>query len=282
MEEKIDRRVGCGNLARISFLASVLGSALAAAIFSVAHGNGGVFPALNAAVSVFFFGGAIGVPTGLLVGIPMLAVGRRLLPHHIVAATLGFAIIGLLGGFLMKHFAGGAGFGNAEVVFGACVGGMHPLVFGCANGVKWPRIFVALLLSAVAVPAAAFAGESAQNLIGSHQQFETQCADRYGTMAFVADRAALERLRRPAQGKGNWYNQRRWRSLYARENWTVLDEAHILIMRDYAYVPSGFAGWITGGRRVERHCLSEKKGSEADMLRRRGFGKRPSLGDLAD
>jgi len=282
MEEKIDRRVGFGNLAGISLLASVLGSALAAVIFSVIHGNGGVFPALNAAVIVFLFGSAIGVPTGLLVGIPMLAVSRRLLPHHIVVATLGFAITGLLGGFVMKHFAGGAGLGNAEVIFGACVGGMHPLVFGRANGVKGSRIFAALLFSAVAVPAAAFAGESVQNLIGSHQEFETRCADRYGTMAFVADRAALERRRRPAQGKGNWYNQRRWRSLYARENWTVLDEAHILIMRDYAYVPGGFAGWITGGRRVERHCLSEKKGSEADMLRRRGFGKRPSLGDLAD
>jgi hypothetical protein len=55
-----------------------------------------------------------------------------------------------------------------------------------------------------------------------------------------------------------------------------------LIARDYAYVPSGFAGWITGGRRVDRHCLSEKKGSDANMLRGRGFGKRPRLQDFTD
>lgn len=62
----------------------------------------------------------------------------------------------------------------------------------------------------------------------------------------------------------------------------LLDKSRVLIARDYAYVPGGFTGWITGGRRVERHCLTEKKGAEADLLRRRGFGTRPSLRDLAD
>lgn len=102
-------------------------------------------------------------------------------------------------------------------------------------------------------------------------------------MAFVADRAALERLgSRVHVGQGKWYNQRRLRSLYASERWIPLDEARTLIARDYAYVPSGFAGWITGGRRVERHCLSEKKGSAIALLRRYGFGQRPTLGDLED
>ena len=61
-----------------------------------------------------------------------------------------------------------------------------------------------------------------------------------------------------------------------------MDEARILILRDYAYVPGGFAGWITGGRRVERHCLSEKRGTAVALMRRHGFGRPPTLGDLED
>jgi hypothetical protein len=102
-------------------------------------------------------------------------------------------------------------------------------------------------------------------------------------MAFVAGRTALGRSGQEKHvGQGKWFNQRQWRSLYASERWIPLDNARVLIARDYAYVPSGFAGWITGGRRVEDHCLSKKKGGAAVLLRRSGFGQRPTLHDLKD
>ncbi|WP_445191827.1 hypothetical protein ACT009_14810 [Sphingomonas sp. Tas61C01] len=97
----------------------------------------------------------------------------------------------------------------------------------------------------------------------------------------MADKTALGRSgQEKLVGQGKWFNQRQWRSLYASERWIPLNNARVLIARRYAYVPSGFAGWITGGRRVEDHCLSEKKGHAAALLRRSGFGQRPTLHDL--
>jgi hypothetical protein len=287
--EEPNIRSGCISLGLLSLIACVMGTALAAAIFvptqfpvqagSWAEGAGYF---LTGTIIAFLFGAFIAVPIGLMVGIPLLALSQRYLSNHVIIATLAFAVLGLLGGLAIKHFGGGSGLGNAEPIFGACVGGMHPLIYGREKGVPWFKIAAAFLLSAAAVPSLAYAGEDVGNLTDSEAEFESRCADRYGSMAFVADRAALERFSDPVESKGKWYNQRALRSLYAREDRVPLDRAHVLIARDYAYVPSGFAGWITGGRRVERHCLSEKKGVNADMLRGRGFGKRPRLQDLAD
>ena len=273
---------GCAYFAMVSLAASLLGSVMAAAVVSIAErGEVQTIPVLF--VGVLFFGIWIAVPVGMLLGIPMLAVTRRLLPRHTVSGTLAFAITGLLGGLALQRLDGANGFGNAFLVFGACVGGMHPLLYSRLNGERWRSIGAALLLSAVLVPSAAHAGESVHNMIDSQDEFEARCAETYENMAFVADRAALERDSgsvRPGQGK--WYNQRKWRSLYAWERWVPLDGTRMLIARDYAFVPSGFAGWITGGRRVERHCLSEKKGGTSALLRRYGFGNRPALRDLED
>lgn len=282
MVEKTQERAGCLYLASVSLAASLLGSAVAAPIVSMMDTDGGqTFPI---AFVIFFFGIWIAVPIGLLMGIPMLAVTRRFLPKHVILATPLFSIVGLLGGLVLQDWDGSNGFGNAFAVFGACIGGMHPLVYSRLSGGQWRSILAASLLSGAIVPSVAYAGESVHNMIESRREFAVRCADRYGSMAFVTDRAALERLasRRRQFGQGKWYNQRQWRSLYAWERRVSLDDARILIARDYAYVPSGFAGWITGGRRVERHCLSEKTGPVAAILHRHGFGQRPTLADLED
>ena len=134
VEETINQRQGCIYLGLISLAASGLGSVMAAVIFSMVHG-GGSSEILLAVIIVLYFGGAIAIPIGLFVGIPMLAVSGGLMSRHIVFATLLFAIIGLLGGLVLKHVGGDAGLANAELIFGACVGGMHPLVYGRAKGV---------------------------------------------------------------------------------------------------------------------------------------------------
>lgn len=276
---------GCGYLGLLSLIACLLGSALAAIVFagvdSWAHVGSGAVDFVSTAAFVFFFGVFIAVPVGLAFGIPLMALCRRYLRHTMIM-TLVFAIIGLLGGLSIRYFLGASGIGNAELIFGACVGGLHPLVYGRAKGVAWFKIIAASLLSLAVVPSLAYAGEDVGNLMDSQAEFETLCADRYGSMAVIADRTDIERLGGPVRRIGQWHNQLQWRSLYAREDRTLLDDAHVLIARDYAYVPGGFAGWITGGRRVERHCLSEKRGVDADMLRRRGFGVRPKLQNLAD
>lgn len=289
MSEETAPVSGRGYIGLLSLIASLLGSALAATVFAainsqvhVGTGMEGAAHFILAVSVVFFFGFFIAVPVGLAVGIPLMALSRRYVPGHIVIATLVFAVVGLLGGLAIKHVGGSSASGDAELVFGACVGGMHPLVYGRANGAPWLKVVAAMLLSAAVVPSLAYAGEDVGNLMDSQAEFETRCADRYGSIAFAADKADLQRSGIPVASKGEWYNQLKWRSLYAREDRVPLDKAHVLIVRDYAYVPSGFAGWITGGRRVERHCLSEKKGGDADMLRGRGFGKRPRLQDLAD
>lgn len=168
MEETINQRRGCAYLGLISLVASGLGSVLAAVIFSMVHG-GGSSDILLVIIIALYFGGAI--------AIPMLAVSGRLMSRHIVFATLLFAIIGLLGGLVLKHVGGDSGLANAELTFGACVGGLHPLVYGRAKGVGWLSILAALSLSAVLVPSAAFAEESVQNLIDSRKEFESRCAD---------------------------------------------------------------------------------------------------------
>ena len=279
MDEGINRPRGCVDVALISVGASLLGSAMAATIFSMIEMEGAQ-AILFGPPLIFYFGIWIALPVGLIMGIPMLAIARPLLPRHTVLATPVFALIGLLGGITLHRLDGWNGLGDAPAIFGACIGAMHPLVYSRANGAGWRKIVIALLVSAVAVPFTAWAGESVEEMRESRRKFEEYCADRYNTMAFVTDRAALERTNgRARMGQDNWYDQG-GRSLYARERWIPLDEARVLIARDYAYVPSGFAGWVTGGRRVERHCLSEKRGSTTALLRRYGFGERPTLADL--
>lgn len=278
---------GCSHLGLISLISSVLGSALAATVYAAinphvnAHeSSGGVSDFLLVASMVFFFGLFLAVPVGLAVGIPLMALSRRYLAGHVVLATIVFAIMGLFGGLAIRHLGGSNDIDNVQLVFGACVGGMHPLVFGRANGLSWYRVGAALLLGAIIVPSLAYAGKDVVNLIESRAEFESRCDDYYGVLATIADRAALERHGSRLVSRGVWRRDGKWRSLYAREDRVALDEARILIARDYAFVPSGLAGMLTGGRRVERHCLTEKTGDDAEMLRRRGFGKRPTLEDL--
>lgn len=277
---------GCAYLGILSVAASALGSVLGAAVFSAyhvffAHGLSGwesVGELLLIFGMVFFFGVVIAVPVGLVIGLPMLAGCRAAMFRYPVVSTLAFAVIGLLCGLAGRS----TGLDNAELVFGACVGGMHPLVYCRAKGMAWPLLSITFLVAAVSVPAIAYASEDFHNLIKSREEFEERCADRYGSIAFVADRRAIEQRRNPVSTDGKWINQRKWRSLYAREASYPINADQVLLARDYAYVPSGFAGWITGGRRVERHCLSGKAGRSLQALRERGFGKRPTLGDLSD
>jgi hypothetical protein len=270
---------GCAHLGLVSVGASLLGSALAASIVAMTEIDE-AHAVLFAIPLIFFFGMFIAVPAGLILGIPMLAIARPVLPRRTVLVTPVFGLVGLLGGIAIERLDGASGFGLSFAIFGACVGAMHPLVYNRANGAGWRTIATAVLVSAIAVPAAAWAGESIADMRESRLQFEEFCADRYGSMAVVADKAALKRWNSPpGVGQGKWYKQG-GQSVYASERWIPLDDARFLIARDYAYVPSGFAGWITGGRRVERHCLSEKRGGTASMLRRYGFGMRPTLSDL--
>jgi hypothetical protein len=278
MDEKIIRTPGCLHIGQVSVGASLLGSAIAATIFSTIEMEG-THALLLGPPLIFYFGIWIALPVGLIVGIPMLAVSGRLLPRYVIIATPVFALVGLLGGITLQRLDGSGGLGDAPGIFGACIGAMHPLVYARANGAGWRKIVIALLGSAVAVPFTAWAGESVEEMRESRRKFEEYCADSYNSMALVADKTALK----PSDAmagltQGKWFNH--GRSLYARERWIPLDETRILIARDYAYVPSGFAGWVTGGRRVERHCLSEKQGSTAALLRRYGFGERPTLADL--
>jgi hypothetical protein len=281
---------GCAFLSILSVAASALGSALGAAVFSAdhvfsSHGLSGwerVGELLLIFGMVFFFGVVIAVPLGLVMGLPMLAGCRAAMFRYPVVSTLAFAVIGLLCGLAIQRLGGSTGLDNAELVFGACVGGMHPLVYCRAKGMAWPLLSISFLVAAVSVPAIAYASEDFHNLVKSREEFEERCADRYGSMAFVADRRPMEQWKSSVPTDGKWFNQRKWRSLYAREKSYPINTTHELLARDYAYVPSGFAGWITGGRRVERHCLSEKAGSSVRALRERGFGKRPTLGDLSD
>lgn len=287
-------QLGCAYLGFLSIVASALGSVLGAAIFSAEF----VFSASHLATRldrlealgefplvfgmVFYFGAFISIPIGLVIGLPMLAICRSVIARFAIASTLVFAVIGLLGGLTIQHFGGSAGLDDAELLFGACVGGMHPLVYCRAKRITWSRLTVAFLVAAAFVPALAFAGEDFDNLNKSREEFEKRCADRYGSMAFVADRKAIEQVKYPVPIDGKWLNQRKWRSLYAREKQYPISAAYVLLARDYAYVPSGFAGWITGGRRIERHCFSERSGRSFQALRERGFGKRPTLSDLSD
>lgn len=287
-------QLGCAYFGFLSVVASALGSVLAAAVlsaefvFSASHlaarldrwESVGEFPLVFG--MVFFFGAAIAIPVAFIIGLPMLAICRAVISRCPISSTLGFAVIGLLCGWAMQQFGGSAGLDNAELVFGACVCGMHPLVYCRANGRKWSLLSVAFLVAAAFVPALAFAGEDFENLKMSRDEFDKRCADRYGSMAFVANRKAIEQLGYPVPIDGKWLNQRKWRSLYARETQYPINADHVLLARDFAYVPSGFAGWITGGRRVERHCFSEKSGRSFQALRERGFGKRPTLGDFSE
>ncbi|MCW2395502.1 MULTISPECIES: hypothetical protein [unclassified Sphingobium] len=283
-----DEPSGCAYLGLLSFIACLLGSALAAPVFigttysqfllGSGWENGANF--LLSVMFVSFVGAFFAIPIGLLLGIPLLAACRPFLHYTALAAPV-FALSGLLTGLAVKHFSE-VEFGSAELVFGACIGGMHPLVYGRASGVAWSKICIASLLSTIIVPAVAYAGEDVLNAIGSRHEFEERCADIYGSMAVVRDRADMEQQDPAYPYAGKWLNQRKWRSLYAREDVTLLDETQVLIARDYAYVPGGFTGWITGGRRVERHCLTDKTGVDADFLRGQGFGVRPNLRDLAD
>lgn len=280
---------GCSRLALISLISSVLGAALAALVYAAINprvhaveAGGGAGDFLLVASIVFFFGLFVAVPVGLAAGIPLMALSRRHLSDYVVLWTIGFAITGLLGGLAIRHLGGSNDIDNVQLVFGTCVGGMHPLVYGRANGLSWVRIVTALLVGAAVVPSLAYAGDDVVNLIESRAEFESRCDDYYGVLGVVVDRAALERHGTKAESRGVWRRGMEWRSLYAREDRIALDDGTILIARDYAYVPSGFAGMVTGGRRVERHCLSEKKGGDAEMLLRHGFGKRPALKDLSD
>lgn len=268
------------RLSLLSLIASVLGSLIAALIFAALHAPFTFIPLATLFYLYFALFGC--VPVGLAIGIPLTALTHRYISRHLLLTTLAFGIIGLLGGVAIKHFGGTIDLGNAELLFGSCIGGMHPLVHTRANGASWRRITAAFLFSAAAIPLVGYAGEDVSNLIESKSEFETRCADLYGSMAVVRDRADLERAGEPGRVEGKWRNQLKWRSLYGREDIFPINKTQVLIARDYAYVPSGIGGSITGGRRVARHCLSEKNGHEAEMLRARGFGKRPDLKDLAD
>jgi hypothetical protein len=276
----------------MSLAASALGSALgtlvscALALVSLNEPVGWEAAGLFLIVSsgIFLVGAVIAIPVGLLIGIPMLAGSRPLLPHHTASMTLAFALVGLVGGWLIRDLWGGAGLNGMEPTFGACVGGMHPLVYSRATRGVWPLLSVALLVSAVviAVPAIGSFAEDVKNVLESREEYEELCADRYNSMAFVADWAGLKKGQGWEPPDGKWRRNPIWHSLYARETHYPLDAAHVLIARDYAYVRGGIAAWLTGGPRVERHCWSEKTGKTVQLLQGHGFGKRPSIGDLAD
>ncbi|SEH18675.1 hypothetical protein SAMN05428974_2912 [Sphingopyxis sp. YR583] len=285
--KKESERSGRSHLGRISVIASVLGSVLAAMIYAAINPHvqastpidGGMNFLLVANI-VLFFALFIAVPVGLLLGIPLMALTRRHLSEHIFVATLAFAIIGLVGGLAIWHFSGTYAVDNAQLVFGACVGGMHPLVYGRAHGVRWPRIGASLLVAAAVVSSLAYAGRDVVNLMNSRAEFESLCDNDPGVRGVMADRVALKRRGLNVESRGKWSKDMKWLSLYRREDRIPFDDAHVLIVRDYVYAPTGLAGLATGGRRLERHCLSEKKGRDADMLRGLGFGKRPTLADL--
>lgn len=215
LDKGTDQSSGCAYLGFLSLIASLAGAALAAMVYTAMHysrfavGSGWETAGnlLLATGMVFYFGAGMAVPIGLLLGIPLLASSRRYL-HHTVLAALVFAILGLLGGLAIKHFGGSSGLGGAEFVFGACVGGMHPLLYGRANGVAWSKIYAALLLSAMIVPSVAYAGEDVWNATESRHEFEKRCTDIYGSMAVVRDRADMERWGIPPPYDGKWQSAR--------------------------------------------------------------------------
>lgn len=282
MANVVEPQSGCTYLGIVSVFASLLGSALAAPIY-LASTQIGISDGITEtffALALFVFGKVIAIPFGLVLGIPLLALSGRYLPRHVVIATFIFALVGLLGvvsiDWVDDNSGGFAALGG--LYFGGCVGGMHALLYSRMHGATWTRLAVAVLFSGAFVPLVAYAAEDVKNLLDSRAEFEERCADRYGSMAVVRDRSEIKAIRESIA----WHRNERWRSLYATEDMALLGNSQILIARDYAYVPSGFAGWITGGRRVERHCLSESKGPSAEMLHRLGYGKRPTLRDLVD
>lgn len=273
MAEDTQSSADWGHLSLLSLMASLLGSAVAAIIFAAINAPQNLFPW----VLIFLYGALfVTIPVGLILGVPLLALTGRFLPQHVTFATFTFGVIGLLGGYLLPIFD------QAGLVFGSCVGVLHPLVYSQAKGMRWRQALAPILLTATAVPLIPHVAEDVSNLFESKSEFETRCADLYGSMAVFRDRADWKSADEPVRVAGKWRNQLKWRSLYEREDILPINKTQVLIARDYAYVPSGFGGWITGGRRVARHCLSEKKGQEAEMLRARRFGKRPDLKDLAD
>jgi hypothetical protein len=290
MRQDTEERNGCFSLGILSIGSSTLGSILAAIIFSYLHQPIAVPPSLWEATArdilstglVVIFGAPIAIATGLFVGLPMLAIFGKLVARRPISSTIIFGFVGFLGGLTIQRAWNGDGLQNAELIFGACVGGMHAVVYSRAQGARWRTVFAAVLASAAILPATIYASDDLENLLDSRREYEVRCTDRYNSKAFVADRAAFERLGDPVRSTGKWYNQRRWRSLYEREDRLPLDNTRVLIGHDYAYVPSGFSGWITGGRRIARHCLSEREETAVNPLRQYGFGVRPRLRDLVD
>ena len=199
----------------VSLTASFWGSVLATAILvigivSTSSGSMEIEQAallIPIALFVLVVALFVALPVGVLVGLPLLAAGRNFLPSHILTFTVMFALVGLLGGFIVENLVEDSG--HVMLIFGACVGGMHPLVLARANGVRWPKLAASFLLSAAIVPSVAYAGEDAGNLMASEDEFEALCADPYGELASIQVREALDQDTLRNLYIGKWINRGR-------------------------------------------------------------------------
>jgi hypothetical protein len=127
---------GCVTHGGISLGASILGSAIGAVVFTgwqvaTSPFPGDVAPTENIlliGMVVMFMGALIGVPVGMVAGVPLLAMIGSSIPRNRIAMSLLLGFIGLAGGWVT-----GSTIGRDErvagMIFGAAIGLMHGFLY---------------------------------------------------------------------------------------------------------------------------------------------------------
>ena len=113
----------------------MLGSLIGAVVFTGWEVATSPFPdpapienALLVGMVVMYMGAFIGIPVGLMVGLPLLATSGPIIQRHRLAMSLLFGLIGLAGGWMIGNSMG-ASESRAGMVFGFAIGALHALLY---------------------------------------------------------------------------------------------------------------------------------------------------------
>ncbi|WP_293884347.1 hypothetical protein [Sphingomonas sp.] len=137
LEQTDEDRDRFGYLAIVSVCASTLGSILASAVlFYFYLPDDGYAKSEELIAVLWLFGTQFAIVVSLFLGVPALLVFGKFATRRPLSGTIAFGFFGLLGAFIVPYTRD-SGMQNACLVFGACAGGMHVVVYNLARGVRW-------------------------------------------------------------------------------------------------------------------------------------------------
>lgn len=288
-----DRR-SASYCAVIALGAAVLGSALGTLVYvglAVRHselgsGSGSAITLVMASLLVWLTACVVAIPASLFLGAPLLWLGQGWIVRFPIASSAAIGMIGGVAALAIHHALSQGSIDPAaarwvSVLFGTCVAAVNAVVFYHRRKRLWSRTLLTTIsaLALAGVGSRALLDSVANNAGG--RQYEAEC--RLGHAIVVLDRVLLTRVEQVLNSGDEF------KAVIERGEWHQVDGdplvraysslsfggKRVMALNDVAYAPLGLTALLRERRRVERHCLAELRGHQAELARRVGLVRRP-------